>query len=225
MFPDLLVTRVQDRIYSPNLSTKHIPNYLPTCLNLTYTFKMYMKNSITSLLTLLPLGLALPLEPRDAPEFNITGLSATFPYPGVYGDTSVNSYVNIALAYPDASSIDGSTLTTTCRVDWPAGTNPGPTVWTPCADPSMQFRLPAEGWSSNTNFRVEVWETLTPEGAGLDATHYLTFNPGNSGDPNAYLFCLQMGKFNPLTCSLTGPYGQSARTVVMSATESGARPT
>ncbi|KAI1499409.1 hypothetical protein F5X99DRAFT_389859 [Biscogniauxia marginata] len=179
---------------------------------------------LTSLFSLFSLALALPLEPRDAPEFNITSLSATFPYPGVYGVDSVNSFVNIALTYPDASSTNGATLSTTCRVDWPAGTNPGPTAWTPCANTALQFRLPADGWTGTTNFRVEVWETLTADGAGLDATHYLTSNPGNPSDPNAYMFCLQMGKFNPLTCTLTGPYGQSPRTVVMSATSESARP-
>ncbi|KAI1104091.1 hypothetical protein F4804DRAFT_206239 [Jackrogersella minutella] len=183
---------------------------------------MYSSIILTSLLPLL--SHALPVSPRDAPEFAISSLSATFPYPGVYGVDSVNSFVNVALTYPDASSTNGSTLSTSCRVDWPAGTNPGPTAWTPCTDAAVQFRLPADGWTSDTNFRVEFWEQLTSDGSGLDATNYLTFDPGNSSDPNAYLFCLQMGKFNPLTCTLTGPYGESARTVVMSGTEESARP-
>ncbi|KAI0138637.1 hypothetical protein F4776DRAFT_619303 [Hypoxylon sp. NC0597] len=185
---------------------------------------MYRSTILPSLLPLLSLALALPLEPRDTPVFNITSLSATFPYPGVYGVDSVNSFVNVALSYPDISSANEETISTACRVDWPAGTNPGPTAWTPCTDAALQFRLPADGWTGTTSFRVEFWEELTPDGAGLDTSHYLTSNPGNPSDPNAYMFCLQMGKFNPLTCTLTGPMGQSTRTVVMSATEESARP-
>ncbi|KAI1468601.1 uncharacterized protein F4812DRAFT_423786 [Daldinia caldariorum] len=185
---------------------------------------MYKQTILTSVLSLLSPALALPLEPRDTPEFKITSLGATFPYPGVYGVDSVNSFVNIAVTYPDPSSTSGATLDTTCRVDWPAGTNPGPTEWTPCANPALQFRLPADGWTSYTNFRVELFEELASDGSGLDASHILTSNPGNSSDPNAYMFCLQMGKFNPLTCTLTGPMGQSQRTVVMPTTEESARP-
>ncbi|OTA60670.1 hypothetical protein K449DRAFT_74233 [Hypoxylon sp. EC38] len=185
---------------------------------------MHRPTLLPSLLPLLSLAIALPLETRDTPVFNITSLSATFPYPGVYGVNSVNSFVDVALSYSDISYTNEETLNTTCRVDWPAGTNPGPTAWTPCADAALQFRLPADGWKSTTNFRVEFWEELTPDGAGLDITHYLTSNPANSSDPNAYMFCIQMGKFNPLTCTLTGPMGGSTRTVVMSATEESARP-
>ncbi|KAI1410076.1 hypothetical protein F5Y13DRAFT_168293 [Hypoxylon sp. FL1857] len=185
---------------------------------------MYKPSVLISFLPILSSALALPLDARDAPVFNITSLSATFPYHGVYGVDSVNSFVDVALSYPDASSASKPILTTTCRVNWPAGTNPGPTAWTPCANAALQFRLPADGWNSTTNFRAEFWEELTPNGAGLDATHYLTSDPGNPSDPNAYMFCIQMGKFNPLTCSLTGPMGESARTVVMSATEESARP-
>ncbi|KAI4860356.1 hypothetical protein F4820DRAFT_110294 [Hypoxylon rubiginosum] len=178
----------------------------------------------TTLLPLLSLALALPLEPRDTPEFTITSLGATLPYPGVYGLPAVDSHVSIAVTYPDPSSTSGSTLNTTCRVDWPSGTNPGPTDWTPCGDPTLQFRLPADGWTSDTNFQVELWETMTSNGAGLDATQILASNPGNPSDPNAYMFCLQMGKFNPLTCTLTGPYGQTPRTVVMVPTQESAQP-
>ncbi|KAI8623493.1 hypothetical protein F5Y19DRAFT_458329 [Xylariaceae sp. FL1651] len=178
---------------------------------------MYASATLSTLLPLLSFSLALPLEARDAPALTITDLRATFPYPyGPYGDNSVNSFVNIVLSYPDTSSTAGTTLSTTCSVNWPAGTNPGPTAWTACADLALQFRLPADGWTSTTNFRVELWQTLTSEGAGLDASHILTSNPGNPSDPNALMFCLQMGKFNPLTCTLTGPLGQSQRTVAMS---------
>lgn len=118
----------------------------------------------TTLLPLLSLALALPLEPRDAPEFTITSLSATFPYPGVYGKPTVYSFVDLKVTYPDPSSASGATLNTTCRVDWAEGTNPGPTSWTPCADEALQLRLPTEGWNSTTKFEVELWETMTSNG-------------------------------------------------------------
>ncbi|KAK6948490.1 hypothetical protein Daesc_010257 [Daldinia eschscholtzii] len=185
---------------------------------------MYKQILLTSTLSLLSPALAFPLERRDTPKFTITSLSATFPYPGVYGVDSVDSFVNVAVTYPDPSSTSGATLNTTCRVDWPAGTNPGPTEWTPCADSALQFRLPTDGWSSTTNFRVELFEELASDGSGLDASQVLKSNPGNPSDPDTYMFCLQMGKFNPLTCTLTGPMGQSPRTVVMPTTEVPARP-
>ncbi|KAI0888080.1 uncharacterized protein GGS22DRAFT_155049 [Annulohypoxylon maeteangense] len=186
---------------------------------------MYGQTIITSLLPLLSLSLALPLEPRDTTtDFTLTSLGATFPYSGVYGDESVNSHVNVGLSYPDPSSTSGATLNTTCSVSWPAGTNPGPTAWTPCADGKVQFRLPTNGWTSTTNFRVEFWEQLNSDGSGLEATHYIQMDPSNPSNPAAVMFCLQMGKFNPLTCSLTGPYGQTPRTVSMAATEESAIP-
>ncbi|KAI0835634.1 hypothetical protein F5Y06DRAFT_275916 [Hypoxylon sp. FL0890] len=185
---------------------------------------MYRLAILTSVLPLLSPTLALPLEPRDAPVFNITSLSATFPYPGVYGKPTVDSFVDVAISYPDLSSTNEPIINTTCSVNWPAGTDPGPTAWTTCANAALQFRLPEDGWTGTTNFRVEFWDELKPDGSGLDITHYLTSDPGNSSDPNAYMFCLQMGKFNPLTCTLTGPMGESERTVVMSATEESARP-
>ncbi|KAI1764176.1 hypothetical protein GGR53DRAFT_330257 [Hypoxylon sp. FL1150] len=177
--------------------------------------------AIPTILPLLSLALALPLEPRDDPKFTINSLSATFPYPGVYGKPTVNSFVNIAVAYPDPSSTSGATLNTTCSVSWPEGTAPGPTAWTPCGDSALQLRLPTEGWTSTTNFEVELWETTTTDGAGLDATQILTSGPS---DPNGQMFCIQMGKFNPLTCTLTGPYGSTPRTVVMDATEETSQP-
>lgn len=126
---------------------------------------MHTSTALISLLPILSLALAHPLRPRDGPEFNITSLSATFPYPqSPFGVDSVDSFVNIAVTYTDVSSTDAAPLSTTCRVDWAAGNAPGPTAWTPCADPTLQFRLPADGWTSTTNFRVELWEELTPEG-------------------------------------------------------------
>ncbi|KAI1844988.1 hypothetical protein JX265_008427 [Neoarthrinium moseri] len=185
---------------------------------------MYSPSTIASLLPFLSVVLAQPLQTRDAPQFIITSLGATFPEPGPFGDESVDSSVSIAVTYPDPASTSSGTLDTTCRVGWPSGTNPGPTAWTPCANPALQFRLPTDGWTSTRNFRVELWETLTADGAGLDGTQLLKSNPGNPSDPDTYMFCVQRGKFNPLTCNLTGPFGTSARTVVIPASEGSTRP-
>ncbi|KAI0179590.1 hypothetical protein GGR52DRAFT_570470 [Hypoxylon sp. FL1284] len=178
----------------------------------------------TTLLPLLSLALGRPLEPRDTAEFTITSLSGTFPSPPPYGVPSVNSSVSIAVTYPDPSSATGATLDTSCKVGWPAGTTPGPTAWTPCDDSTLQFRMTADGWTSYANFEVELWETMTAEGAGLDATQIIRSDPGNSSDPNAYMFCLQKGKFNPTTCSLDGPLGTTPRTIVMTPITESSRP-
>ncbi|OTB09231.1 hypothetical protein M426DRAFT_316520 [Hypoxylon sp. CI-4A] len=183
---------------------------------------MYTSTILASLLSLTSLALARPVETRDEAQFTITSLGATFPYPGVYGVDAVDSYVNVGLSYPDASA-NGSILSTTCEVAWPKGTTPGPTEWTPCANTAVQFRLPADGWIGNTNFKAEFWAGLS-DASGLYASHILTAGPGNGNDPNAYMFCIQKGKFNPLTCTLTGPYGSTARTVEMTATEEALRP-
>ncbi|KAI0466928.1 hypothetical protein F4859DRAFT_526201 [Xylaria cf. heliscus] len=173
----------------------------------------------------IPITFAAALHSRDAPEFTITDLGATFPYPfPPYGLPSVNSFVEISVTYPDPTSSVGTTLNTTCSVGWPEGTDPGPTEWTLCASPSLQFRLSPDGWTSTTNFTVELWETLTSSGSGLDASHILTSNPGNPNDPDSYIFCLQMGKFNPLTCTLTGPMGQMPRIVVLPVVKQSSRP-
>ncbi|KAI0878533.1 hypothetical protein GGS24DRAFT_443242 [Hypoxylon argillaceum] len=183
-----------------------------------------MRSFIPVALTL-PLAFAYPLESRDTPQFVITDLGATFPYPNSpYGDPSVNSNLVISVTYPDSSSTTGATLNTTCSLNWPEGTDPAPTEWAPCADPLLQLRLPADGWTSTTNFTVELWETLTAAGTGLDASQLITSDPGNPSDPDAYMFCLQKGKFNPLTCTLTGPYGQTQRTIIIPAAEEGSRP-
>ncbi|KAJ8115614.1 hypothetical protein ONZ43_g4629 [Nemania bipapillata] len=173
----------------------------------------------------LPAAFTHPLKSRDAPEFVITDLGATFPYPqGPYGVPSVNSNLVISVTYPDPSSTTGATLSTTCSLNWPKGTDPAPTEWTPCADPALQFRLPADGWTSTTNFTVELWETLTASGNGLEGSQLIVDDPANPSDPDAYIFCLQKGKFNPLTCTLTGPFGQTQRTVVIPAAEESSRP-
>lgn len=205
----------------------------------------------------LPLASAHPVEPRDAPQFVITDLGATFPYPNSpYGVPSVDSVLTISVTYPDPSSPTESTLSTTCSLNWPKGTDPAPTAWTPCVDPALQLRLPTDGWTRTTNFTVELWETLTPSGyvdgtdresnsgfgllmilnrvgllidiilhrTGLVASQLLTSDLGNPSDPNAYMFCIQKGKFNPLTCTLTGPTGQIQRQVVMPAVGENSRP-
>ncbi|KAI1339093.1 hypothetical protein F5Y15DRAFT_384773 [Xylariaceae sp. FL0016] len=184
---------------------------------------MHTSIALIGILPSLSFGLALPLQARDTSEFNITGLSATFPYPGFDGVDEVDSYVSISVSYPAPASTDGAALSTTCRVDWAKGTDPGPTEWTPCVDTSMQFRLPADGWTNDENFRVELWEDLS-DGSGLDASHILKAGPAYGGDPDAYMFCIQKGKFNPLTCDFTGPYGSTHNTVVMPTTEESTRP-
>ncbi|KAI1160049.1 hypothetical protein F5B18DRAFT_634295 [Nemania serpens] len=189
---------------------------------------MHTASAMRSLFPLafaLPLASAHPVEPRDAPQFVITDLGATFPYPNSpYGVPSVDSVLTISVTYPDPSSPTESTLSTTCSLNWPKGTDPAPTAWTPCVDPALQLRLPTDGWTRTTNFTVELWETLTPSGTGLVASQLLTSDLGNPSDPNAYMFCIQKGKFNPLTCTLTGPTGQIQRQVVMPAVGENSRP-
>lgn len=122
---------------------------------------MHSRTVLTSFLPLLSLGLSLPLEPRDFIEFNITGLSATFPYPGVYGVDSVNSFVEITLSYPESQPPSAS-LSTTCRVDWPAGTSPAATAWTACADSGIVFRIAS--LTSTNNFSVGVFQQRSIDG-------------------------------------------------------------
>ncbi|KAJ2987090.1 hypothetical protein NUW58_g4694 [Xylaria curta] len=180
--------------------------------------------SIAFILPLLPLGLSIPHERQVAHEFNLTGLTGTFPTSGVYGTGPIDSSLSITVTYPDASSTNDASLTTTCSYGWPASIGPGPTNWTTCQDSSVQWRLPASNWKSFGNYLVELYQTLTPDGAGLYANHTLTFNPGDRSDPNAYLSCLQMGKFTPTFCRLDGPLSVVRGPVVMSASEETARP-
>jgi hypothetical protein len=108
------------------------------------------------------LARALPLQPRDAQQFQITSLAAELPTTGVYGSGPIDSSISIALTYP--APLANATLSTTCSQAWPASAGPGPTDWAPCTDPLVQWRLPAEGWTSDLNFRVEVFQTLTDAG-------------------------------------------------------------
>ncbi|TGJ88467.1 hypothetical protein E0Z10_g331 [Xylaria hypoxylon] len=181
-------------------------------------------STITPIVSLLPLALSIPHGRQVLHEFDITELQGTFPTNGVYGTGPIDSSLSITVTYPDPSSTGGANLTTTCSYAWPASPGPGPTDWTVCQDPSVQWRLPTNGWTSYTNYRVELYQTLTADGAGLDATHYLTFSPGGASDPSAYLSCLQMGKFNPTRCQLNGPLSAHPGPVVMYASEETARP-
>ncbi|KAI0096636.1 hypothetical protein GGR51DRAFT_568306 [Nemania sp. FL0031] len=180
--------------------------------------------SIASVLPLIAHAAALPHKRQTTYEFDITALNGRFPSDGPYGTGPIDSSLSITISYPDPASTSGSTLSTTCSYSWPASTPPGPTDWTVCQDPSVQWRLPADGWTNYGNYRVEVYQTLTSDGAGLDATHILTHNPGNRSDPNAYLSCIMMGKFNPEVCQLNGPLSVQPGPVVMYATEEAARP-
>ncbi|KAF2714498.1 hypothetical protein K504DRAFT_5167 [Pleomassaria siparia CBS 279.74] len=185
---------------------------------------MYTPTILTSLLLTLPLALARPLDPRAIHEFSITSLSATLPIDGPQGTGPIDSNIGITVAYPDAASTSGANSSTTCSFAWPASTPPGPTDWTPCVDTALEWRLPANGWTSQRNYRVEIYQTLTSDGAGLSATHNLKMNPGQSTDPDAYLSCIQMGKFTPDRCQLNGPLSARPGPVIMSAVEESARP-
>lgn len=108
------------------------------------------------------LARALPLQSRDAQEFQITSLAAQLPTTGSTGSGPIDSSISITLVYPDPSG--NATLSTSCSYAWPASPGPGPTDWSECTDPLVQWRLPAEGWTSDVNFRVEVFQTLTDAG-------------------------------------------------------------
>ncbi|KAI1264920.1 hypothetical protein F5Y18DRAFT_71007 [Xylariaceae sp. FL1019] len=180
----------------------------------------------TSTLTLIPslLGLALakPISRQSSPTFTITDLSATYPYPfPPYGLDEVDSHLTISVTYPTVSD-PTATTSTTCTISWPKGTPPAPSsTWTPCSDPTLEFRLPVSGWSSDTHFTVEFWETTSSEGAGLQGSTLLTSGPA---DPSGKLFCIQKGKFNPLTCTFNGPFGSTQNTVVIPAVEESQQP-
>ncbi|KAI1265410.1 hypothetical protein F5Y18DRAFT_435818 [Xylariaceae sp. FL1019] len=179
-----------------------------------------MHNLFTSgfaLLLLCSFALGHPLEARNktsADSFVLTALSATFPSDGAYGLTSADSSLTIHLDYPDPDK-RGKRLSTICSAGWPKGTVLGPTNWIPCEDSAVQFRLPKRGWESPTRFTLEGWQELSTNGVGLDAVQELAMDPANPSDPTAFLFCVQRGKFNPLSCDLTGPYGFANREVVI----------
>ncbi|KAI1424315.1 hypothetical protein F5Y12DRAFT_462028 [Xylaria sp. FL1777] len=176
-------------------------------------------STLTPIISLLPLALAAPYGRRQLHEFDLNSLLGTFPTAGVYGTGPIDSSISITVTYPDPSSTSGANLTTSCSYAWPASIGPGPTNWTTCEDSSVQWRLPEKGWTAYNNYRVELYQTLTADGAGLDATHYLDVNPTTTSDPSAYLSCLQMGKFTPTICELNGPLSAHPGPVVMYASE------
>ncbi|KAI0508736.1 hypothetical protein F5B22DRAFT_381828 [Xylaria bambusicola] len=183
---------------------------------------MHAISSLTSIITLLPIALAMPHGRQVVHEFDLTELHGTFPSDGPYGTGPINSSLSIKVTYPDPSSTDGANLTTTCSYAWPASVSPGPIDWTACEDPSVAWRL--NNWTSSGNYRVELYQTLTADGAGLDASHQLTVAPGMPSNPNAYLSCLQMGKFTPTVCQINGPLSALPGPVVMYASEEAVRP-
>lgn len=105
-------------------------------------------------------ALAAPLQSRQTQDFQITALSASLPTSGTYGSGPRDSSLQITLSYPDPSSENATLSTTTCSVAWTKDEGPGATDWATCEDSSVQWRLPASGWISQTNFLVDVFETL-----------------------------------------------------------------
>ncbi|KAH9897436.1 hypothetical protein F4778DRAFT_783019 [Xylariomycetidae sp. FL2044] len=174
---------------------------------------------LSTLIPLLPLALALPLESRDATDFDITALHASLPVNSVYGSGPIASSLGITVTV-------GSDLSTTCSFNWPKETAPGPFDWTACADATVSWRLPASGWTSDVNFVVDVYQATSGDatGAGLYASRHVDSNPGNSSDPDAYISCIEYGKFQPLTCQLDGPLSIHSSPIVMAATEESSRP-
>lgn len=119
---------------------------------------------LASFLPVLPLSLAAAVARQTTYEFEITALSASLPVNGVYGTGPRDAPISITVTYPDPSSPNGGTLSTTCSHLWPASIPPSPTEWAPCADSALQWRLPAEGWTSAGNYRVDLYETLNADG-------------------------------------------------------------
>lgn len=187
---------------------------------------MHSQALLATILPLLSSAIARPVvEQRDAStDITITSLAATFPSTGVYGSDAVDSFVSVVVTYP-APNDTTATGITKCTVSWPKGTDPGPTEWTDCDDGApLQFRLPADGWTSSGMFRVEFWEALASNGTGLDAAHLLQMNPNDPSSEDSLLWCQTHGKFTPTQCTLSGPYGQTERALTISATEESARP-
>lgn len=117
---------------------------------------MHTSTMLTSIIALLPMALALPLESRDTQKFEITALSASLPVLGVYGTGPRDAPISITVSYPDLST-SGANLTTKCSYLWLAADGPGPIDWTPCDDAALQWRLPEAGWTSPANYVVELY--------------------------------------------------------------------
>ncbi|KAI1195349.1 hypothetical protein F5X97DRAFT_326593 [Nemania serpens] len=180
---------------------------------------MHIISSITSIFIICQLGHSLPQKHH---EFQITALHGKFPVNGPYGTGRIESSLSVTINYSN-SSTSRPALTTTCDHSWPASTNPGPTDWAGCQNPSVQWRLPAGGWNTFSNYRLEFW-TSKSNGTGFHATQDLTQNPGAANDPNAFLSCLQMGKMSPEICQLNGPLSAHAGPVVMVGHKANVRP-
>ncbi|KAI0160535.1 hypothetical protein GGR57DRAFT_455662 [Xylariaceae sp. FL1272] len=122
-------------------------------------------SSLYLLPSLLGLATAKPISRQSSPSFTITDVSATYPYPiPPYGLDEVDSHLTLSVSFPSASDLT-TTLSTTCTISWPKGTPPAPSsTWTPCSDSTLEFRLPENGWTADTHFTVEFWETTSSEG-------------------------------------------------------------
>lgn len=130
-----------------------------------------LKLMLTAAISPFPLvSLALPLESRDPPRgFNITSLMATLPYIGVYGSGPVDSFLTITVSYPHLPpppppNTNDAPSETKCTFNWPKGTAPHAFEWSPCDDPTLQWRLPADGWTYQTDYVVELFLPTTTDG-------------------------------------------------------------
>jgi hypothetical protein len=117
--------------------------------------------------TFLPLSLVLAapspaaINKRQATQqFEIPVLYGKFPVGGPYGTGPIDSSLTITVTYPSGDDA----FNTTCSYNWPAITPPGPTDWTVCEEPSVQWRLPADGWSNVANYRVQLYKSLSDDG-------------------------------------------------------------
>ncbi|KAI1269275.1 hypothetical protein F5Y18DRAFT_439816 [Xylariaceae sp. FL1019] len=153
-----------------------------------------------------------------AHEFAITSLTGKFQASGSAAGSPFDAALQITLNYTmDPAAAEGETVDTICNLGWDKAEGPGPTNWTLCDTPAVQWRLPSEGWSSTHNFHVDVFQTTDYNGAGLYGTHGLIVSPGNRSNPDAYLSCIQMGKYQPDTCTINGALSAHMGSVIMPA--------
>ncbi|KAI0151745.1 hypothetical protein GGR57DRAFT_513701 [Xylariaceae sp. FL1272] len=178
--------------------------------------KMQLRVALISSLTLLSSAGASFNDAQVDSQFLITSLTGKFTAQGSDAGSPIDASLKITLSYP----INGTTSETTetvCNLGWPKTDGPGPTGWTLCDTPAVQWRIPPNGWSSTHNFHIDIFQILNYNGAGLYGTHGLIVNPGNTSNPDAYLSCLQMGKFEPDTCTINGPLSAQTGSVVVPA--------
>lgn len=121
-----------------------------------------------SILNLLPLGGRILARPatgsslglrQTTTQFEITALSQNLPVGPPYGTGDIATTLALTVSYPDSMGTN-AILSTTCNYTWPVGVLNG-TDWTQCADPALQWRLPAAEYTSGTHFVVELFETVT----------------------------------------------------------------